>query len=47
VVSPAMEFKKEGFILGTAANIFKLAGPVLLFGYFSSFIAGLLSLAFK
>ena len=47
VVSPALEFKKEGFILGTAANIFKLAGPVLLFGYFSSFIAGLLSLAFK
>ena len=47
VVSPAMEFKKEGFVLGTAANIFKLAGPVLLFGYFVSFIAGLLSMAFK
>jgi stage V sporulation protein AC len=47
VVSPALEFKKEGFILGTAANIFKLAGPVLIFGYFSSFIAGLLSMAIK
>ncbi len=47
VVSPAMEYKKEGFILGTAANIFKLAGPVLVFGYFASFIAGLLSMVFK
>lgn len=47
VVSPALEYKREGFILGTAANIFKLAGPVLVFGYFSSFIVGLLSLIFK
>ncbi len=46
VVSPALEFKREGYILGTAANIFKLAGPVLLFGYFASFIAGILSLIF-
>lgn len=46
VVSPALEFKKEGYILGTAANIFKLAGPVLLYGYLSSFIAGVLSLIF-
>ena len=47
VVSPALEHKREGYILGTAANIFKLAGPVLLFGYFSSFIAGLLIMLFK
>ncbi len=47
VVSPALEFKREGFILGTASNIFKLAGPVLLFGYFASFIVGILSLIFK
>ena len=47
VVSPAMEYKREGFVLGTAANTFKLAGPVLIFGYLSSFIAGLLSMAFK
>ncbi len=47
VVSPALEFKREGFILGTASNIFKLAGPVLVFGYFSAFIVGLLSLLFK
>lgn len=47
VVSPALEFKKEGFILGTASNIFKLAGPVLVFGYLASFIAGILSLIFS
>lgn len=47
VVSPALEYKREGYILGTAANIFKLAGPVLVFGYLTSFIAGMLSLVFK
>ena len=46
VVSPALEFKKEGLVLGTAANIFRLAGPVLVYGYLSSFIVGLLSLIF-
>lgn len=47
VVSPALDFKREGYILGTAANIFKLAGPVLVFGYFSAFIVGVLSLIFS
>lgn len=47
VVSPALEYKREGFVLGTAANIFRLAGPVLLFGYLASFAAGLLSMVFK
>lgn len=47
VVAPALEHKREGFILGTAANIFKLAGPVLVFGYLISFIIGLLSMVFK
>jgi stage V sporulation protein AC len=46
VVSPALEFKKEGYVLGTAANIFKLAGPVLLYGYLASFCVGILSLLF-
>lgn len=47
VVSPALEYKREGFILGTAANIFKLAGPVLVYGYLSAFIVGVLSLLFS
>ena len=42
VVSPAMEFKTEGNILGTAANIFKLAGPVILYSTFSAFVFGII-----
>lgn len=44
VVAPALEFKTEGFVLGTAAKLFTIAGPVLVFGYCSSMIVGLLSL---
>ena len=32
VVSPALEAKSEGFVLGTAAQMFSIAGPVLVFG---------------
>ncbi|MDR3313569.1 MAG: SpoVA/SpoVAEb family sporulation membrane protein [Oscillospiraceae bacterium] len=32
VVSPAMEHRSEGFILGVGANLFRLAGPVLVYG---------------
>lgn len=32
VVSPAVEFKLEGMILGTAAKMFNLAGPVIVYG---------------
>lgn len=42
VVSPAMEFKAEGRILGTGANIFKIAGPVIAYGVFASVIYGLI-----
>ncbi len=40
VVSPAMEFKTEGNILGTAANMFKIAGPVIVYGTAASVIYG-------
>lgn len=40
VVSPAMEFRSEGSILGTAANIFKLAGPVILYSTAAAFVYG-------
>ena len=43
VVAPTLEFKREGFILGSASKIFTLAGPVLLFGYSSSMLVGLIS----
>ena len=42
VVSPALEFKTEGFILGTAAKMFTIAGPVLAFGISASVIYGLI-----
>lgn len=42
VVSPAMEFKTEGSILGTAANIFKLAGPVILYSTLAAFLYGVI-----
>ena len=42
VVSPALEFHSEGFILGTAANMFKIAGPVIVFGCGSALIYGLI-----
>lgn len=47
IVSPAMEFKSEGYVLGMAAKMFTIAGPVLVFGICSSFFAGILALLFK
>jgi len=46
IVSPAMEFKKEGYIFGVAARMFSIAGPVLVYGTGSSIIVGLLYLIF-
>ncbi|SKA88314.1 stage V sporulation protein AC [Clostridium sp. USBA 49] len=42
IVSPAMEFKKEGFIFGVAAKMFTIAGPVLVYGIGSSVIVGII-----
>lgn len=42
MVSPALEYKQEGLIMGLAANMFSVAGPVLVFGMVSSFIIGVL-----
>lgn len=42
IVSPAMEFKSEGFITGMAAKMFTIAGPVLVFGIGSSVVYGLI-----
>lgn len=40
IVSPAMEFKREGYVLGVSANLFKIAGPVLVYGIGSSILCG-------
>ncbi|MBQ9950355.1 MAG: stage V sporulation protein AC [Clostridia bacterium] len=42
IVAPAMEYKREGYILGVGANMFKLAGPVLVYGIASSVLVGLI-----
>ncbi len=42
IVSPAMEFKREGWVLGLAAKMFTIAGPVLVYGINSSIIVGLI-----
>lgn len=41
IVSPAMEFKKEGHVMGVGAKMFLIAGPVLVYGIFASVVAGL------
>ncbi len=41
VTSPAIEFKKEGMILGLGAKIFIVAGPVILYGVLTSVIVGI------
>ena len=41
VVSPAIDFKSEGFVTGMAAKMFTVAGPVLAFGIGSSVVYGL------
>lgn len=42
VVSPAVEAKTEGYVMGVGAKIFTIAGPVIVFGTASSYIAGLI-----
>ena len=44
MTSAALEYRKEGLILGIGANIFKLAGSVILYGIVSVYIFGLIRL---
>ncbi len=41
VVAPAIEYKAEGQVFGVGCKIFTIAGPVILFGIFSSWILGI------
>ena len=47
VVSPAMEYKSEGYVMGVGAKMFTVAGPVLVFGISSAIIVGLVYLIFN
>ena len=46
VVSPAIEFKAEGFVTGMAAKMFTVAGPVIVFGTIASVLYGIAILLF-
>ena len=43
IVSPAMEFKREGFVMGVGAKLFSIAGPVLVYGISASVLVGLIT----
>lgn len=47
IVSPAMEYKSEGFVMGVGAKMFTVAGPVLVYGISSSIIVGIVYLIFN
>lgn len=42
VVSPALEFKSEGYVLGLGAKMFIIAGPVLVYGISASIVYGII-----
>ena len=46
VVSPAIEFKAEGFITGMAAKMFIIAGPVIVYGTVASVLYGVILVIF-
>lgn len=47
IVSPAMEYKSEGYVMGVGGKMFTVAGPVLVFGISSSIIVGIIYLIFN
>jgi len=42
VTAPAIEYKKEGQVMGIGCKIFTIAGPVILYGIFASWVLGIL-----
>ena len=42
VISAALEYRSEGWVLGVGSNMFKLAGPVIVYGVFSAFVVALI-----
>lgn len=47
IVSPAMEYKSEGYVMGVGGKMFTVAGPVLVFGISASIIVGIVFLIFN
>ena len=47
IASASLEHKSEGFVLGVGGNMFKLAGPVIVYGVFSAFVVAIISVTIK
>lgn len=47
IVSPAMEYKSEGYVMGVGAKMFTVAGPVLVYGISTSIIVGIIYIIFN
>lgn len=47
IVSPAMEYKSEGYVMGVGGKMFTVAGPVLVFGISASILIGIVYLIFN
>ena len=46
IVSPAMEYKSEGYVIGVGGKMFTVAGPVLVFGISASILIGIIYMIF-
>lgn len=46
IVSPAIEYKSEGYVMGVGGKMFTVAGPVLVFGISASVIIGIIATLF-
>ena len=47
IVSPAIEYKSEGYVMGVGGKMFTVAGPVLVFGISASVLIGIIATLFK
>ncbi|MDQ2086832.1 stage V sporulation protein AC [Herbivorax sp. ANBcel31] len=47
VTSAALEHRTEGYVLGVGGNMFKIAGPVIVFGVFSAFVVAIIKIAIE
>ena len=47
IVSPAMEYKSEGYLMGVGAKMFTVAGPVLVYGISTGILVGLIYILFN
>lgn len=47
VASAAIEHRSEGYVLGVGGNMFKIAGPVIVFGVFSAFVVAIVRIVYE